>query len=90
MRLVKAIVRDWRSAPLSEKEKALFAYAEKLTRAPSAMNEANIQELRECGWTDEDIHDATQVIAYFNYINRLADALGVEQDEWLVEFEGEL
>jgi len=39
------------------------------------------------GWTDEDIHDATQVIAYFNYINRIADALGVQVDEWVLEFE---
>jgi uncharacterized peroxidase-related enzyme len=83
-------VRDWRTAPLSQKEKALIAYAEKLTRAPSAMNEVDIQELRACGWTDEDIHDATQVTAYFNYINRLADALGAEPDQWLVEFEKEL
>jgi uncharacterized peroxidase-related enzyme len=87
---VRAVVRNWRTAPLSEKEKGMLAYAEKLTHAPSAMNVADIQELRACGWTDVDIHDATQVIAYFNYINRLADGLGVEPDAWLIEFEREL
>jgi alkylhydroperoxidase family enzyme len=54
------------------------------------MSEVNIHELRASGWMDRDIHDATQVIAYFNYINRVADALGVNADEWLVEFEKEL
>jgi uncharacterized peroxidase-related enzyme len=83
-------VRDWRTAPLSKKEKALLAYAVELTRTPNAMSGSNIQDLRASGWRDEDIHDATQVIAYFNYINRLADALGVEADSWLVEFENEL
>jgi alkylhydroperoxidase family enzyme len=54
------------------------------------MTEVDIQDLRTCGWTDEDIHDATQVIAYFNYINRIADSLGVEPDEWLIKLEREL
>ncbi len=83
-------MRDWQTAPLSEKEKALLSYAEKLTRMPSAITESDIRDLRACGWTDEDIHDATQVISYFNYINRIADGLGVEPDEWLIEFEREL
>lgn len=54
------------------------------------MGHQDVQALREAGWTDEDIHDATQVIAYFNYINRIADALGGQVDEWVLEFEKEL
>ena len=90
MEYVRAVVRDWRTAPLTEGEKALCAYAVKLTMTPSAMSHQDVESLREAGWTDEDIHDATQVIAYFNYINRIADALGVQVDEWVLEFEQEL
>ncbi len=41
---------------------------------------ADLDDLRRCGFDDRAIHDATQVIAYFNYINRIADALGVEPE----------
>jgi len=47
------------------------------------MTEADIQALREIGLDDVSIHDATQVISYFNYINRIADALGVERETWI-------
>lgn len=87
---VQAVVRDWRQAPLTTSEHALLAFAEKLTRTPGEMRHADIEQLRASGWSDEDIHDATQVIAYFNYINRIADGLGIEPDPWLIEFEQEL
>lgn len=90
MDYVRAIVRDWRNAPLTDAEKALCAFAVKLTETPAAMAQADTDALRTVGWSDKDIHDATQVIAYFNYINRVADALGVKVDEWVVEFEREL
>lgn len=45
------------------------------------MAETDVLELREQGWSDLEIHDAAQVVAYFNYINRLADGLGVDLEE---------
>ena len=57
---------------------ALCAYAVKLTGTPSAMDEADVSSLRAVGLDDVAIHDAIQVIAYFNYINRVADAVDVE------------
>ena len=42
------------------------------------MTEQDIETLREAGWNDREIHDGCQVIAYFNYINRIADGLGVD------------
>lgn len=47
------------------------------------MTGAEIAVLQQAGFTDQAIHDAVQVIAYFSYINRIADALGVEAESWL-------
>jgi len=76
-------VRDWRSAPLNVMDRALCAYAEKLTRQPEAMSESDIGQLRAAGLGDAAIHDATQIIGFFNYINRVADALGVEREDFI-------
>ncbi|HEU4319026.1 MAG TPA: hypothetical protein VFS66_02990 [Acidimicrobiia bacterium] len=50
---------------------------------PSAIDETDIAALREVGFDDQGISSATQVIAYFNYINRIADGLGVPMEDWL-------
>ncbi len=47
------------------------------------MDETDIQQLRQAGWDDTAIHDATQVIGFFNYINRVADGLGVEREDFI-------
>jgi alkylhydroperoxidase family enzyme len=75
---VHKTVDDWRGLPLRVAVRALFEHAEKLTLRPSECSEADIEALRGRGWQDKDIHDAVQVAAYFNYINRIADGLGVE------------
>lgn len=72
---------DWRTARLTAPDAALCAYAEKLTRHPAEMREADVITLREHGFDDVAIHDAVQVIAYFNYINRVADATHVDLEE---------
>ena len=77
-RLVAQVSQDWHKANLKLPDRALCAYADKLTRTPESMSERDVQELRDHGWSDPAIHDATQVIAYFNYINRIADGLGVD------------
>lgn len=58
-------------------------YAVKLTREPEASNKADIETLRRAGLSDEEIHDATQVIALFNYYTRLAHGLGVEPEDFM-------
>ncbi len=90
MDYVRSVLLDWRTAPLTDAERALCAFAVKLTATPSAMSQTDIAALHAVGWQDRDVHDATQVISYFNYINRVADALGVEVDPWVLEFEHEL
>jgi alkylhydroperoxidase family enzyme len=62
--------------------RALCEYAVRLTRDPSRIGGADA--LRAAGVTDAEIHDAIQVIAYFNYINRVAEGVGVENEpSWL-------
>lgn len=62
---------------------ALVAYALKLTLRPWAMERADVDALRAAGLSDRDVVDANQVVAYFNYVNRVADGLGVElEDAW--------
>ncbi len=57
-------------------------YAVKLTLTPGAMNEADVEALRSHGFDDAAITVAVQVIGYFNYINRVADALEVDDEPW--------
>ena len=80
---VNAVARDWRSAPLTKLDKTLCEYAAKLTHTPSEMTPSDLDILRKEGLDDRAVHDATQVISYFNYINRIADALGVEPEDFI-------
>lgn len=79
---VAAVKEDWKSAPLAAPDRALLVYAEKLTRTPGAMRRADVDALRAAGFDDRAIHDAAQVISYFNYINRIADGLGTDDEEF--------
>ena len=81
---VHAVTLDWKTAPLTGIDRALCEYARKLTLTPSHMLADDLNKLRSLGLDDRAIHDATQVIGYFNYINRIADALGVEPEEFII------
>ncbi len=72
------VALDWRGLNLSPAERVLLTYAEKLTLSPAAMVEADVLALRALGFDDVQIHDLIQVVSYFNYINRVADAVDVE------------
>jgi uncharacterized peroxidase-related enzyme len=80
---VHAVVRDWRSAPLAPKERALCAYAVLLTSDSHAVTRADLERLRAAGFDDRAIHDAVQVAAYFNYVTRVADGLGIDPEPGL-------
>ena len=75
---LQRLAQNWRTAGLDRVDHALCAYADKLTRAPASMSEADVASLRAVGLDDEAIHDAIQVVSYFNYINRVADAVHVD------------
>lgn len=79
---VDAIAHDWRSGQLSEADAALCAFAEKLALAPASVQERDAEGLREAGFDDRAILDASQVVAYFNFVNRLALGLGIELEPY--------
>ena len=56
----------------------MHAYAVALTAEPSAVSEADVRALLDAGLSERDVIDANQVVAYFNYVNRVAEGLGVE------------
>jgi len=80
---VAAIERDWTTAGLSPARRAMLAFAIKLTTEPGAMNDADVDALRAAGFSDRDILDIVEVVAYYAYANRIADGLGIETEPWI-------
>lgn len=76
--LLARIGADWRTADLGERRVAMLEYALKLTHRPQEMVEADVQALREADFSDLDILHIAEVTAYFAYVNRIADGLGVQ------------
>lgn len=76
--LVDALLLDPEAAPLAPRARALVRYALRLTRAPAEVTEEDVAALREAGLGDAGVHDAACVVAYFNFVNRIAEGLGVE------------
>jgi alkylhydroperoxidase family enzyme len=68
---------------LSDADRQLCDFAVKLTLRPGAMQKSDIETLHAYGFDDDQITIATQVIGYFNYINRIADGLGVDPEDWM-------
>jgi uncharacterized peroxidase-related enzyme len=75
--LLAAIEGDFRGAPLGEKRMAMLVYASKLTASPAAMERADVDDLRAVGFSDRDVLQIAEVTAYYAYVNRIADGLGV-------------
>jgi alkylhydroperoxidase family enzyme len=78
--LVKALQEDYRSAPISEPDRLMLDYVTQLTRDATRLSENDHQRLRTAGFDDQGILQITLIASWFNYINRVADALGVGRD----------
>lgn len=83
--MVDRFVVDWRTAGLDEATKALLEYTEKLTDEPASVGSKDVATLEQNGFDDAAISSCVQVIAYFNYINRIAEGLGVSVEDWLAD-----
>jgi len=77
-RLKEQLTSDFRTADITDFEKQMLDYVEKITTGAYAIDRNYIDSLKSHGLTDRILHDIVQVTAYFNYVNRLADGLGVE------------
>ena len=78
-----ALKRDPERADLTARERAMLAFARKLTKSPADMRKSDVEKLREAGLDDAAIVELASVTAYFNFINRVALGLGVRLDEAL-------
>ena len=77
------IAADWRAADVSPRLGALLGYSEKLTLSPSEMTADDLDPMRAAGLSDEAILHACEVVSYFNFVNRMADGLGVTlESDW--------
>lgn len=83
--MVDRIAIDWKTSGLDEATLALVRFAEKLTRTPAAVTEEDVQVLRDIGFDDPGISSCVQVVSYFNYINRIAEGLGIDHEDWIDE-----
>ena len=79
-KLVEALERDYTTAPITPQERAMLDYCVKLTRDATQITRADHEKLRAAGFDDRGILQITLIAAWFNYINRVADALGVGRD----------
>ena len=75
--LVAALEDDYRKAPISEQEKVMLDYVVQITRDATRISPADHERLRAAGFDDKGILQITLIASWFNYINRVADALGV-------------
>jgi uncharacterized peroxidase-related enzyme len=79
-KLVEAIRRDYRTAPIDERDRAMLDFVVDLTRDATRITRAHHERLRAVGFDDRGILQITLIAAWFNYINRVADGLGVGRD----------
>jgi uncharacterized peroxidase-related enzyme len=75
--MVGALESDYKSAPISEQERIMLDYVVQITRDATRISPADHERLRSVGFDDKAILQITLIASWFNYINRVADALGV-------------
>ena len=77
---MKALVEDYENAPLAEADRAMLDYVTQLTEDATRIRQKDHERLRAVGFDDRGILQITLIASWFNYINRVADALGVGRD----------
>jgi len=81
--LVDSLSSDYRTADITPAERGMLDYVVKLTRTPENVAESDVETLKRLGFDDTGILDIAQVVAYYAFVNRMAQGLGVElEDYW--------
>jgi len=78
--LVEALKKDYTTAPITQQERVMLDYVVKLTREATKIQKDDHNRLRSAGFDDKAILQITLIASWFNYINRVADALGVGRE----------
>ena len=78
--MVSALERDYKTAPISEQDRVMLDYVVQLTKDATRISRGDHEKLRAVGFDDKGILQITLIASWFNYINRVADALGVGRD----------
>ena len=85
--LVQQLKANYRQAEITAAEMAMLEFAELLTVEPSNVVEADVERLREHGWSDADVVDIVHQTALFNYMTRIAEGLGIEIEQSMQSIE---
>jgi uncharacterized peroxidase-related enzyme len=78
--MVEALERDYANAPISQQDRVMLDYVIKLTKDATKVWKTDIEGLRTAGFDDRGILQITLIASWFNYINRVADSLGVGRE----------
>ena len=78
--MVKALEENYKTAPISEQDRVMLDYVVQVTKDATRISPADHERLRAVGFDDKGILQITLIASWFNYINRVADALGVGRD----------
>jgi len=79
---VAKIITNWRTATLDDQEKAMLAFTEKFTLTPSKLSDEDLEELRRAGFGESEILAIVLGAGYRNWVDRIADLLGVEEEKF--------
>ncbi len=80
---ISQIVSDFQTADIDEATKAILEFAVKVTKAAPTITPTDLERLRSYGLTDEALFAIVEVVGFFCYVNRIADAFGIELDDFL-------
>jgi len=78
--MVESLQRDYTTAPITPQERVMLDYVVKLTKDATKVWKDDIEGLRQAGFDDRGILQITLIASWFNYINRVADSLGVGRE----------
>jgi uncharacterized peroxidase-related enzyme len=81
--LARDIASNFRIADIDDTTKAILEFAVKVTEAAHTVTPADLERLRNFGLTDEALFAIVEVVGFFSYVNRIADAFGIELDDFL-------
>ena len=84
-KLVDEVAKNWKKSALTEQQKAICYFAEKLTLNPGHIEVNDVSIIKKFGYSDKDLSEIVQIVSYFNYINRVADGLGLAPENFIDE-----